>query len=86
MPKSKTLPLAYGFGVVMHGLWNGFATMSFIMDGEIWVYVSYDLIALMIVLCLIFIVKALEYGKEYSHMELEAASFDDLEEATNSGH
>ena len=29
---------------------------------------------------------ALKYGKEYSQMELEAASFDDLEEATNSGH
>ena len=84
--KSKTLPLAYVFGIVMHGLWNGFATMPFIMDGNVWVYVSYVLIALMIVICLIFIVKALEYGKEYSHMELEAASFDDLEEATNSGH
>ena len=65
---------------------NGFATMPFIMDGEIWVYVSYVLIALMIVICLIFIVKALEYGKKYSHMEMEATSFDDLEEATNSGH
>ena len=85
-PQSKTLPLAYLFGVIMHGLWNGFATMPFIMDGDAWVYFSYVLIALMIVLCLIFIVKALEYGKEYSHMELEAASFDDLEEATNSGH
>ena len=85
-PQSKTLPIAYLFGVIMHGLWNGFATMPFIMDGDVWVYVSYVLIALMIVLCLIFIVKALEYGKEYSHMELEAASFDDLEEATNSGH
>jgi len=85
-PQSKTLPIAYLFGVIMHGLWNGFATMPFIMDGDVWVYVSYVLIALMIVLCLIFIVKTLEYGKEYSHMELEAASFDDLEEATNSGH
>ena len=85
-PQSKTLPLAYLFGVIMHGLWNGFATMPFIMDGDAWVYFSYVLIALMIVLCLIFIVKALEYGKEYSHMELEAANFDDLEEATNSGH
>ena len=85
-PQSKTLPIAYLFGVIMHGLWNGFATMPFIMDGDVWVYISYILIALMIVLCLIFIVKALEYGKEYSHIELEAASFDDLEEATNSGH
>ena len=86
IPQSKTLPLAYALGVVMHGLWNGFATMPFIMDGERWVYISYVLIAMMIVICLIFIVKALEYGKEYSQMELEAASFDDLEEATNSGH
>ena len=50
------------------------------------VYFSYFLIALMIVICLTLIIKALEYGKEYSYMELEAASFDDLEEATNSGH
>ncbi|HJM17325.1 MAG TPA: PrsW family intramembrane metalloprotease [Candidatus Poseidoniia archaeon] len=85
-PQSKTLPLAYLFGVIMHGLWNGFATMPFIMDGDAWVYFSYVLIAIMIVLCLIFIIKSLEYGKYYSKLELTAANFDDLEEETNSGH
>ena len=38
------------------------------------------------VLCLIFIVKSLEYGKYYSRLELTAAKFNDLEEETNSGH
>ncbi len=87
IPRIKTLPLAYAFGIIMHGLWNAFATMPFIMDDDGWVYISYVLIALMVIICLIFIVKILEYGKEYSHIELEASSFDDLEEeATNSGH
>ena len=43
-------------------------------------------IAIMIILCLAFIVKSLEYGKYYSRLELAAASFEDLEEETNSGH
>ena len=55
-------------------------------SGQNWEYVSYLLIAIMIVLCLIFIVKSLEYGKYYSKLELAAANFDDLEEETNSGH
>ncbi len=85
--QSKTLGIAILFGIIMHGLWNGFATLPFMMGEETTiVYFSYFLIALMIVICLTFIIKALEYGKEYSYMELEAASFDDLEEATNSGH
>jgi uncharacterized protein YpmS len=63
----------------MHGLWNGFATMPFILDGEKWVYISLSLLALMVAICLVFIVKILEYGKEYSHIELEATSFKDLE-------
>ena len=84
-PRRKVLPIAYLIGVVMHGLWNGFATMPFIDDE--WEYISYICIALMIAICLVFIVKILEYGKEYSHIELEATSFKDLEEeATNSGH
>ena len=41
----------------------------------------------MIALCLTFIIKALEYGKEYANLELKANDFGDLEEeATNSGH
>ena len=85
--QSKTLGIAILFGIIMHGLWNGFATLPFMMGEDTTiVYFSYFLIALMIVICLTFIIKALEYGKEYSHIELEAASFDDLEEATNSGH
>jgi RsiW-degrading membrane proteinase PrsW (M82 family) len=79
-PRNKALPIAFLIGVVMHGLWNGFATMPFS-------YLQVSCIALMIAICLIFIIKILEYGKEYSHIELEATSFKDLEEeATNSGH
>jgi RsiW-degrading membrane proteinase PrsW (M82 family) len=78
-PRNKVLPIAYLIGVVMHGLWNGFATMSFILDGEKWIYISYICLALMVAICLVFIVKILEYGKEYSHIELEATSFKDLE-------
>jgi hypothetical protein len=78
-PRNKVLPIAYLIGVVMHGLWNGFATMPFILDGEKWVYISLSLLALMVAICLVFIVKILEYGKEYSHIELEATSFKDLE-------
>ena len=76
-PRNKVLPIAYLIGIVMHGLWNGFATMPFILNGEEWVYVSYICIALMVATCLVFIVKILEYGKEYSHIELEATSFKD---------
>ena len=78
-PRNKVLPIAYLIGVVMHSLWNGFATMPFIMNGKEWVYISLSLLALMVAICLVFIVKILEYGKEYSHIELEATSFKDLE-------
>lgn len=81
------LLLAYSFGFIMHSLWNGFATMPFMFEGEQWEYISYLLITIMIILCLAFIIKALEYGKAYSNMELKTKSFeDDTEEATNSGH
>ena len=88
MEKSMTMPLVYAyiFGFVMHGAWNGFATLPLLKSGQTWEYFSYLLIAIMIVLCLIFIIKSLEYGKYYSRLELTAAKFDDLEEETNSGH
>jgi hypothetical protein len=70
----------------MHAAWNGFATLPLLKSGENWEYFSYLLIAIMIILCLAFIVKSLEYGKYYSRLELAAASFEDLEEETNSGH
>ena len=86
-PRAKYAPISYVFGILMHGLWNGIATMSFILEGEKWEYVSYALLILMVILCLFFIVKILEYGKEYSNVELETQKFDaELEEATNSGH
>ena len=83
---NKYLFYAYIFGFVMHAAWNAFATLPFLKSGQNWEYVSYLLIAIMIILCLIFIVKSLEYGKYYSKLELAAANFDDLEEETNSGH
>ena len=84
---TKYVGLAYVFGIVMHGLWNGIATMPFMMEGENWEYTAYALIVVMVILCLIFIAKILEYGKKYSNMELETQKFEDaLEEATNSGH
>ena len=88
MGKSMKIPLiyAYIFGFVMHAAWNGFATLPLLKSGQTWEYFSYILIAIMIVLCLIFIVKSLEYGKYYSRLELTTAKFDDLEEETNSGH
>ena len=64
----------------MHAAWNGFATLPLLKSGENWEYFSYLLIAIMIILCLAFIVKSLEYGKYYSRLELAAASFEDLEE------
>ena len=86
-PMTKYVGLAYVFGIVMHGLWNGIATMPFMMEGENWEYTAYALIVVMVILCLVFIAKILEYGKKYSNMELEAQKFEDaLEEATNSGH
>ena len=85
-PMMRPLVYAYIFGFVMHGAWNGFATLPLLKSGQSWEYFSYLLIAIMIVLCLIFIVKSLEYGKYYSRLELTAAKFDDLEEETNSGH
>ena len=86
-PLTKYAPIAYIFGVVMHGLWNGIATMPFMLEGKTWEYVSYALLSLMVILCLFFIVKILEYGKEYTNMELETQKFEEaLEEATNSGH
>jgi RsiW-degrading membrane proteinase PrsW (M82 family) len=88
MGKSMNMYLiyAYIFGFVMHAAWNGFATLPLMKSGQDWEYFSYLLIAIMIVLCLIFIIKSLEYGKYYSRLELTAANFDDLEEETNSGH
>ena len=83
---NKYLLYAYIFGFTMHAAWNAFATLPFLKSGQNWEYLSYLLIAIMIVLCLIFIVKSLEYGKYYSKLELAAAKFDDLEEETNSGH
>ena len=86
-PMIKYVGVAYLFGVVMHGLWNGIATMPFMMEGKTWEYTAYALIALMVVLCLLFIAKILEYGKKYSNIELETQKFEnELEEATNSGH
>ena len=86
-PMTTYVGVAYLFGVVMHGLWNGIATMPFMMEGKTWEYTAYALIALMVVLCLAFIAKILEYGKKYSNIELETKKFEDrLEEATNSGH
>ena len=86
-PMTKYVGLAYVFGIVMHGLWNGIATMPFMMEGENWEYTAYALIVVMVILCLVFIAKILEYGKKYSNMELETQKFEDaLEEATNSGH
>jgi RsiW-degrading membrane proteinase PrsW (M82 family) len=82
----RYLIYAYIFGFVMHAAWNGFATLPLLKSGENWEYFSYLLIAIMIILCLAFIVKSLEYGKYYSRLELAAASFEDLEEETNSGH
>ena len=88
MGKSMKMPLiyAYIFGFVMHGAWNAFATLPLLKSGQSWEYFSYLLIAIMIILCLVFIVKSLEYGKYYSRLELTAAKFEDLEEETNSGH
>ena len=88
MEKPMMMPLvyAYVFGFVMHGAWNGFATLPLLKSGQSWEYLSYTLIAIMIVLCLIFIVKSLEYGKYYSKLELTATNFEELEEETNSGH
>tara|TARA_B100000945_G_scaffold292960_1_gene268543 strand:+ start:11774 stop:13069 length:1296 start_codon:yes stop_codon:yes gene_type:complete len=83
---NKYLFYAYIFGFAMHAAWNAFATLPFLKSGQYWEYVSYLLIAIMIVLCLIFIVKSLEYGKYYSKLELASVNFDDLEEETNSGH
>jgi RsiW-degrading membrane proteinase PrsW (M82 family) len=86
-PMTKYAPFSYVFGVLMHGLWNGIATMPLMLEGKTWEYVSYALIMLMVILCLFFIVKILEYGKEYSNVELETQRFEaTLEEATNSGH
>ena len=86
-PMTKYVGLAYVFGIVMHGLWNGIATMPFMMEGKNWEYTAYALIVVMVILCLVFIAKILEYGKKYSNMELETQKFEDaLEEATNSGH
>ena len=86
-PLRNYLILAYLFGFTVHALWNGFATMPLMLEGEFWEYTSYVLISIMILLCLAFIVKALEYGKEYANLELKANDFGDLEEeATNSGH
>ena len=86
-PMTKYASFSYVFGVLMHGLWNGIATMPLMLEGKTWEYVSYALIMLMVSLCLFFIVKILEYGKEYSNVELETQRFEaTLEEATNSGH
>ena len=85
-PMKFYLLYAYIFGFIMHGAWNGFATLPLLKSGQSWEYFSYLLIAIMIVLCLIFIVKSLEYGKYYSKLELTATNFEDLEEETNSGH
>ena len=87
-PLRNYLILAYLFGFTMHALWNGFATMPFMLEGQFWEYTSYVLIAIMILLCLAFIIKALEYGKEYANLELKTNDFGDSkeEEATNSGH
>ena len=86
-PLTKYITIAYVFGIVMHGLWNGIATMPFMLEGKTWEYVSYGLIVIMVVLCLIFIVKILEYGKQYANIELKTQKFEEaLEEATNSGH
>ena len=68
----------------MHALWNLFATIPFMLEGNFWEYTSYVLIVLMTILCLTFIVKALEYGKKYANLELKSNEFE--EEATNSGH
>ena len=82
-PMAKYVGLAYVFGIVMHGLWNSIATVVL----QKWEYTAYALIVLMIVLCLAFIVKILEYGRKYANLELKVNDFDDLEEeATNSGH
>ena len=83
---NKYLIYAYIFGFTMHAAWNAFATLPLLKSGQNWEYGSYLLIAIMIVVCLIFIVKSLEYGKYYSKLELATANFDDLEEETNSGH
>ena len=40
------------------------ADLNYYITHKIWEYISYGLIAIMIGLCLAFIVKALEYGKE----------------------
>ena len=85
-PMKFYLFYAYIFGFIMHGAWNGFATLPLLKSGQSWEYFSYLLIAIMIALCLIFIVKSLEYGKYYSKLELTATNFEDLEEETNSGH
>ena len=86
-PMRNYLILACLFGFTMHALWNGFATMPLMLEGQFWEYTSYVLIVIMIALCLAFIIKALEYGKEYANLELKANDFGDLEEeATNSGH
>jgi RsiW-degrading membrane proteinase PrsW (M82 family) len=79
-PLRNYLILAYLFGFTVHALWNGFATMPLMLEGEFWEYTSYVLISIMILLCLAFIVKALEYGKEYANLELKANDFGDLEE------
>lgn len=76
-PMKMYLLYAYIFGFIMHAAWNGFATLPLLKSGQSWEYISYILIAIMIIICLIFIVKALEYGKYYSKLELEAAKFSD---------
>ena len=75
-PMAKYVGLAYVFGIVMHGLWNSIATVVL----QKWEYTAYALIVLMIVLCLAFIVKILEYGRKYANLELKVNDFDDLEE------
>jgi len=83
-PMRNYLIIAYIFGFTMHALWNLFATMPLMLEGDFWEYTSYLLIIIMIILCLTFIIKALEYGKKYANLELKSNDFE--EEATNSGH
>ena len=49
-PLKLNLLYAYIFGFVMHAAWNGFATLPFLKSGQSWEYLSYLLIAIMIVL------------------------------------
>lgn len=76
-PLKRYVVVAYIFGMIMHGLWNGIATIPFMLEEKTWEYVSYGLILLMVIICLIFIVKILEYGKEYANIELETQKFED---------